>query len=141
MSTAHPVAGDLAWVLAPLLELPGVRHALIATGDGLVEGASPELERASAERVAAMTATVHAAARAFTTAFTDDETPELEQTVVESRHGFAIVVPAGHNTSLALFASPDAQLGNIAYQMQVQVAALARAMAAPERRPDTLAGR
>ncbi|GGY94989.1 roadblock/LC7 domain-containing protein [Streptomyces nitrosporeus] len=138
MSTT-PTTGDLAWVLTPLLELPGVQHAVVATGDGLVEGASPGLERASAERVAAMTATLHAAARAFTTAFTDAESPRLAQTVVESELGFAVVVPAGKNTTLALFAAPDAHLGNIAYQMQVQVTALTRAMHAPTRRPDTTA--
>ncbi|MGC5345254.1 roadblock/LC7 domain-containing protein [Streptomyces sp. DT24] len=139
MSTPPPTTADLAWVLTPLLELPGVQHAVVATGDGLVEGASPGLERASAERVAAMTATVHAAARAFTTAFTDVETPRLAQTVVESDLGFAVVVPAGKNTTLALFATPDAQLGNIAYQMQVQVTALTRAMNAPTRLPDAAA--
>ncbi|MFJ6214769.1 roadblock/LC7 domain-containing protein [Streptomyces sp. NPDC092296] len=132
----RPATEDLAWVLTPLLEVPGTLHAVIATGDGLVEGASAGLSRASAERVAAMTATVHAAARAFTVAFTDDEQPKLQQTVVESEHGFAIVVPAGQNTSLAVFASPEAQLGNIAYQMQVQVAALAKAMGSAARQPD-----
>ncbi|MFD9129267.1 roadblock/LC7 domain-containing protein [Kitasatospora sp. NPDC059571] len=137
MSTSRrPATDEVSWVLTPLLELPGVRHALIATGDGLVEGASPELDRASAERVAAMTATLHAASRAFTTAFTDEEKPRLAQTVVESDLGFAIVVPAGQNTSLAVFAEPDAQLGNIAFQMQVQVDALARALASPPRQSD-----
>lgn len=136
MTTRRPMSEDLAWVLEPLLELPGVQHALIATGDGLVEGTSPGLDRAAAERVAAMTATLHASARAFTTAFTDVEAPRLAQTVVESDLGFAVVVPAGENTSLALFAAADTQLGNIAYQMQVQVAALARAMSAPAREPD-----
>lgn len=135
-TTRRPVSDEISWVLTPLLELPGVRHALIATGDGLVEGASPGLDRASAERVAAMTATLHAASRAFTTAFTDEEKPKLAQTVVESDLGFAIVVPAGQNTSLAVFAEPEAQLGNIAYQMQVQVDALARALASPARQPD-----
>ncbi|MGA5819532.1 roadblock/LC7 domain-containing protein [Kitasatospora sp. NPDC094028] len=127
---------EISWVLHPLLELPGVLHAVIATGDGLVEGASDGLGRASAERVAAMTATVHAAARAFTTAFTDVERPALAQTVVESDLGYAIVVPAGENTSLAVFTSPEAQLGNVSYQMQIQVAALARALASPCRQQD-----
>ncbi|MGW1226461.1 roadblock/LC7 domain-containing protein [Streptomyces sp. NPDC001478] len=136
MSAPSPLTGDLAWVLTPLLELPGVQHAVVATGDGLVEGASPGLDRASGERVAAMTATLHAAARAFTTAFTGADTPQLAQTVVESDLGFAIVVPAGKNTTLALFAEPGAKLGDIAYQMQVQVTALTRAMHAPTRRPD-----
>ncbi|MED7949151.1 MULTISPECIES: roadblock/LC7 domain-containing protein [unclassified Streptomyces] len=126
----------MSWVLTPLLELPGVLHAVVATGDGLVEAASAGLGRASAERVAAMTATVHAAARAFTTAFTDVEQPRLAQTVVESELGFAVVVPAGENTSLAVFTTPEAQLGNVAYQMQVQVAALGRALASPARRQD-----
>ncbi|MFE6866869.1 roadblock/LC7 domain-containing protein [Kitasatospora sp. NPDC057692] len=136
-TTPSPSDTDgIAWVLTPLLELPGVVHAVIATGDGLVEAASDGLARASAERVAAMTATVHAAARAFTTAFTDVEQPRLAQTVVESDLGFAVVVPAGVNTSLAVFTTPEAQLGNVAYQMQVQVAALGRALASPARRQD-----
>lgn len=133
---APAAAEGIGWVLSPLLELPGVVHAVIATGDGLVEAASAGLGRASAERVAAMTATVHAAARAFTTAFTDTEQPRLAQTVVESELGFAVVVPAGENTSLAVFTTPEAQLGNVAYQMQVQVAALGRALASPARRQD-----
>ncbi|MFD5467342.1 roadblock/LC7 domain-containing protein [Kitasatospora sp. NPDC127059] len=133
-SSPSPTATDeISWVLSPLLELPGVLHAVVATGDGLVEAASDGLGRASAERVAAMTATVHAAARAFTTAFTDTERPRLAQTVVESDLGYAIVVPAGENTSLAVFTAPDAQLGNVAYQMQLQVAALGRALASPSR--------
>ncbi|MCG6496604.1 roadblock/LC7 domain-containing protein [Kitasatospora sp. A2-31] len=139
-STTSPTATDeISWVLTPLLELPGVLHAVIATGDGLVEGASDGLGRASAERVAAMTATLHAASRAFTTSFTDVEQPRLAQTVVESDLGFAIVVPAGENTSLAVFTTPEAQLGNVAYQMQVQVAALGRALASPARRQDATA--
>ncbi|WP_395294005.1 roadblock/LC7 domain-containing protein [Kitasatospora hibisci] len=139
-STSSPTATDeISWVLTPLLELPGVLHAVIATGDGLVEGASDGLGRASAERVAAMTATLHAASRAFTTSFTDVEQPRLAQTVVESDLGFAIVVPAGENTSLAVFTTSEAQLGNVAYQMQVQVAALGRALASPARRQDATA--
>jgi predicted regulator of Ras-like GTPase activity (Roadblock/LC7/MglB family) len=59
--------------------------------------------------------------------------------VVESDRGFAIVVPAGKNTTLALFAEAGARLGDIAYQMQVQVNALTRAMNAPARQPDTAA--
>ncbi|MEV7782792.1 roadblock/LC7 domain-containing protein [Kitasatospora sp. NPDC088351] len=139
MSTSPTATDEISWVLTPLLELPGVLHAVIATGDGLVEGASDGLDRASAERVAAMTATVHAAARAFTSAFTDTDQPRLAQTVVESELGFAIVVPAGENTSLAVFTSPEAQLGNVAYQMQVQVAALGRAMASPARQQESTA--
>ncbi|WP_033214744.1 roadblock/LC7 domain-containing protein [Kitasatospora phosalacinea] len=124
---------DLSWVLTPLLDLPGVQNAVIATGDGLVTGHSADLGRDGADRVAAMTASLHAAARAFTTAFTGAEKVALSQTVVESEHGYAVVTPAGENSSLAVFAVPGADLGTIAYQMQVQVAALARALASPAR--------
>ncbi|MFB7943584.1 roadblock/LC7 domain-containing protein [Kitasatospora phosalacinea] len=124
---------DLSWVLTPLLDLPGVQNAVIATGDGLVTGQSADLGRDGADRVAAMTASLHAAARAFTTAFTGAEKVALNQTVVESEHGYAVVTPAGENSSLAVFALPGADLGTIAYQMQVQVAALARALASPAR--------
>nr|WP_202524094.1 roadblock/LC7 domain-containing protein [Kitasatospora sp. SID7827] len=116
-----------------MLDLPGVQNAVIATGDGLVTGHSADLGRDGADRVAAMTASLHAAARAFTTAFTGEEKTALSQTVVESEHGYAVVTPAGENSSLAVFALPGADLGTIAYQMQVQVAALARALASPAR--------
>ncbi|MEV6103598.1 roadblock/LC7 domain-containing protein [Streptomyces sp. NPDC051940] len=126
---------EIAWILDPLLELPGVEHALIATGDGLPTAHSTSLTRADADRVAAMTAPLHAAARAVTTAFTGHEAPRPAQTVVESDLGFVIVTPAGTNTALAVFAAPGADLGTIAYRMQVQVAALARVMSTPDRRP------
>lgn len=127
------IRDDISWVLEPLLELPGVQHAVIATGDGLVEGSSVRLDRATSERVAAMTATLHAAGRAIVSAFGGDPEPRIAQSVVEFGGGYVVLVPAGEHASLALLASADAELGNIAYQMQVQVAALARAMDVPTR--------
>lgn len=49
VSARRPVREDTSWVLAPLLELPHVVHAAVVSGDGLVEGRSPGLERESAE--------------------------------------------------------------------------------------------
>ncbi|NSC22281.1 hypothetical protein FM076_14220 [Streptomyces albus subsp. chlorinus] len=40
---------DTSWVLAPLLELPHVIHAAVVSGDGLIEGRSPDPGREAAE--------------------------------------------------------------------------------------------
>ena len=62
MTTRRPLAEDLAWVLEPLLELPGVQHAVIATGDGLLEGSSPDLDRAAViDRIVSLAASAVAA--------------------------------------------------------------------------------
>ena len=69
MSAPNPTTGDLAWVLTPLLELPGVQHAVVATGttvhlagqtaldaDGVVvgDGVVEQFERALANLLTAL---------------------------------------------------------------------------------------
>ena len=56
-------AGDTAWVLEPILQVPHVVAAVLLTRDGLVTGYTDALTRPSAERVAAITSTVQGACR------------------------------------------------------------------------------
>lgn len=128
------VREDTSWVLAPLLDLPHVIHAAVISGDGLIEGRSPGLERDAAEGVAAMLSALQGAARTTTAAFAADFQVQLRQTVVESDHGWVFAIPAGENTTLAVFAGPDVNMGVVTHHMQVQVATLgAKAMSSPPR--------
>lgn len=125
---------DTSWVLAPLLELPHVIHAAVISGDGLIEGRSPNLERESAEGAAAMLSALQGAARTTTAAFTGDNDVELRQTVIESDRGWVFAIPAGENTCLVVFAGPEVNMGVVTHQMQVQVATLgSKAMSSPTR--------
>ncbi|MET7637387.1 roadblock/LC7 domain-containing protein [Streptomyces sp. NPDC005438] len=135
----RPVPEDLSWVLAPLLELPHVRHAAVISGDGLIEGASTGLSRESAEGVAAMMSALQGAARTTTAAFSGTYDVQLRQTVVESNQGWVFAIPAGENTCLAVYAEPEVNMGVVTHQMHVQVASLgAKTMNSP-RRTDTVA--
>lgn len=57
-------AGETAWVLDPVLQVPHVLAAVLLTRDGLATGYTDGLSQASAERVAAITSTVQGACRA-----------------------------------------------------------------------------
>ncbi|MGW7515261.1 roadblock/LC7 domain-containing protein [Streptomyces sp. NPDC054796] len=128
------VREDTSWVLAPLLDLPHVVHAAVISGDGLIEGASPGLEREAAEGVAAMMSALQGAARTTTVAFSGDFGVKLRQTVIESDQGWVFAIPAGENTCLAVFAEPEVNMGVVTHHMQVQVATLgAKTMNAPPR--------
>lgn len=128
------VREDTSWVLAPLLELPHVIHAAVISGDGLIEGRSPDLARDSAEGVAAMLSALQGAARTTTAAFAGEFDVTLRQTVIESDLGWVFAIPAGDNTCLAVFAGPEVNMGVVTHQMQVQVATLgSKAMSRPTR--------
>ncbi|MGW7349777.1 roadblock/LC7 domain-containing protein [Streptomyces sp. Z26] len=130
----RPVHEDMSWVLGPLLELPHVVHAAVISGDGLIQGRSPGLEREPAEGVAAMMSALQGAARTTTAAFSGAEDVRLRQTVVESDRGWVFAIPAGENTCLAVFAAHDVNMRVVTHQMQVQVATLgAKAMSSPPR--------
>ncbi|HEV7627332.1 MAG TPA: roadblock/LC7 domain-containing protein [Streptomyces sp.] len=134
-TSAHrPVREDTSWVLAPLLELPHVIHAAVISGDGLIEGRSPELEQDAAEGVAAMLSALRGAARTTTAAFAGDYDIQLRQTVIESDRGWVFAIPAGENTCLAVFAGREVNMGVVTHHMQVQVATLgAKTMNSPPR--------
>lgn len=133
-SARKALRDDTSWVLAPLLDLPHVLHAAVISGDGLIEGRSPDLRREAAEGVAAMLSALQGAARTTTAAFAGTYDVRLRQTVVESDQGWVFAIPAGENTALAVFAGPDVNMGVVTHQMQVQVASLgAKTMNSPAR--------
>ncbi|MGW8374455.1 roadblock/LC7 domain-containing protein [Streptomyces sp. ODS28] len=132
--TRRSLREDTSWVLAPLTELPHVVHAAVISGDGLIEGRSSRLERDAAEGVAAMLSALQGAARTTTAAFAGDHDVTLRQTVIESDRGWVFAIPAGENTTLAVFAEPEVNMGVVTHHMQVQVASLgAKTMNSPPR--------
>ncbi|WP_269858030.1 roadblock/LC7 domain-containing protein [Streptomyces sp. RPT161] len=124
MNAFRKATEDKSWVLGPLLELPHVVHAAVLSGDGFIEGRSPDLAEADAEGAAAMMSALQGAARATTQAFSGNPKPRLRQTIIESDDGYVFVIPAGGNAYLAVFTSLEVNLGVVAHQMQIQVKSL-----------------
>ncbi|MFI6350121.1 roadblock/LC7 domain-containing protein [Streptomyces sp. NPDC050560] len=130
-------AADTAWVLDPILEVPHVLAAVVLTRDGLVTGYSEALSQASAERVAAITSTVHGACRTAAAAFADRDSASVRQIVVESDHGYILIVPTEHGSCVAASGDGEVRLDLLAHRVHSQVARLGeKAMAAAPRAVD-----
>ncbi|MFJ3670612.1 roadblock/LC7 domain-containing protein [Streptomyces sp. NPDC090106] len=130
-------AGDTAWVLEPILEVPHVRAAVLLTRDGLVTGYTDALSRPSAERVAAITSTVQGACRTAAAAFADRDRAEVRQVVIESDRGYVLIVPTEHGTCVAAYGGPEVRLDLLAHRVHSQVARLGeKAMSAAPRGSD-----
>ncbi|MDQ0988969.1 roadblock/LC7 domain-containing protein [Streptomyces sp. V3I7] len=135
--TSSREAGDTAWVLDPILEVPHVTAAVLLTRDGLVTGYTDALTQPSAERVAAITSTVQGACRTAAAAFADRERVEIRQVVIESDHGYVLIVPTDHGTCVAACGDPEVRLDLLAHRVHSQVARLGeKAMAAAPRGGD-----
>ncbi|GAB2746856.1 roadblock/LC7 domain-containing protein [Streptomyces bullii] len=129
--------GDTAWVLDPILQVPRVVAAVLLTRDGLVKGYTDALEQPSAERVAAITSTVQGACRTAAAAFADRDRAEVRQVVIESDHGYVLIVPTDHGTCVAAYGDPEVRLDMLAHRVHSQVARLGeKAMAAAPREAD-----
>ncbi|CAM5675347.1 roadblock/LC7 domain-containing protein [Streptomyces sp. WAC 01325] len=130
-------AGDTAWVLEPILEVPHVVAAVLLTRDGLVTGYTDALTQPSAERVAAITSTVQGACRTAAAAFADRERAEVRQVVIESDHGYVLIVPTDHGSCVAAYGDGEVRLDMLAHRVHSQVARLGeKAMAAAPRGAD-----
>lgn len=127
-------ATGTAWVLDPILQVPHVVAAVLLTRDGLVTGWTDALSQASAERVAAITGTVQGACRTAAAAFADREGSEVRQVVIESDHGYVLIVPTDHGTCVAAYGDPEVRLDLLAHRVHSQVARLGqKAMTAAPR--------
>ncbi|MET9551679.1 roadblock/LC7 domain-containing protein [Streptomyces sp. NPDC006645] len=117
-------AGETAWVLDPILEIPHVRAAVLLTRDGLVSGYTDALTQATAERTAAIISTVHGACRTAAAAFADHDDAEIRQIVIESDHGYILVAPTSHGTCVAAYGGTEVRLDLLAHRVHSQVVRL-----------------
>lgn len=105
----------LAWLLDDLTQrVPHVRHALVLSNDGLVTGASGELDRPTAEHLAAVSSGFHSLAKGAGRQF---GTGGVRQTMVEFDDGFLFVTAAGDGSCLSVLSGMEADIGQVAYEM------------------------
>jgi predicted regulator of Ras-like GTPase activity (Roadblock/LC7/MglB family) len=125
-------AGDLNWLLDDLVKrLAGSRHAVVLSSDGLLMGRSAELPTEDAEHLSAMCSGFQSLARGTGHHFGGGA---VRQTVVEMDEAILLLVSAGHGASLALLADADADLGMLAYELNLLVVQVGSALATRPRR-------
>lgn len=130
-STATAGKDQLNWLLDGLVRrLAGAEQAIALSGDGLLLARSAAMDRDGAEHLAAMASAFQSLSRAVGSQFGKGV---VRQSVVELEYGYLVVTEAGEGACLALLASVNADLGMVAYEMNVIVQQVGRSLSANPR--------
>jgi predicted regulator of Ras-like GTPase activity (Roadblock/LC7/MglB family) len=122
---------ELNWLLDDLVRrLVGAEDAIVLSADGLLLGRSTTLGRENAEHLAAMASAFQSLSRGVGAQFGKGG---VQQTVVELEAGYLVVTEAGAGACLALLASAHADLGMVAYELNVIVGQVGGALSASPR--------
>jgi predicted regulator of Ras-like GTPase activity (Roadblock/LC7/MglB family) len=121
----------LNWLLDDLVRrLAGAEKAIALSADGLLLGRSATVDRESAEHLAAMASAFQSLSRGVGRQFSKGL---VLQTVVELEYGYLVVTEGGEGACLALLASVNADLGMVAYEMNVIVQQVRSSLSASPR--------
>ena len=122
---------DIDWLLDELLDRAvGSRHAIVLSADGLLIGRSHDLGKEDAEHLSAVASAFQSLARGTGRHFSGSE---VLQTVVEMENAYLFVTGAGRGACLAVLAAESADVGLIAYEMNVLVDQVGRYLDAAPR--------
>jgi predicted regulator of Ras-like GTPase activity (Roadblock/LC7/MglB family) len=119
MSDKANSEADLNWLLDNLVErVVGIQHAVVLSADGLLIGKSRELSKDDSDQLSAMASAFQSLARGTGRHFGGGL---VRQTIVEMEHAFLFVTAAGRGACLAVLAEETADVGVIAYEMNLLV--------------------
>jgi predicted regulator of Ras-like GTPase activity (Roadblock/LC7/MglB family) len=115
MRPGGPTSGELDWLLADFAKaMPGVRHALVVSADGLRLAASEQLDSAFADRLAAAASGLVSLSRG--TAKVLGAEP-VSQTIVEMAGGYLFVSSLSQGSTLTVYADRECDIGLLGYEM------------------------
>ncbi|HEY2307016.1 MAG TPA: roadblock/LC7 domain-containing protein [Streptosporangiaceae bacterium] len=117
---------DLNWLITNFVErVPSVAHAIVVSADGLPlafsDGFPPDRADQLAAVASGLSSLTQGAARVF-------EGGAVLQTVVEMEGGLLLSMSISNGSSLAVLASPDCDMGLVAYEMTLLVERVGRAL-------------
>lgn len=108
-----------SWQLDLVAQVPGVRHVVVLSADGLVRVRTDHTERDVAETLAATCAGLTSLGSGVSRSFGDGTDPW--QVMVEFSQGFLFVRGAGDGSRLAVVTEQTVDAVLVAQQMQAQV--------------------
>jgi len=122
---------DLTWLLDDLVgRVKQAEHAVVLSVDGLLKASSRGLGKDDAEHLAAIASGIQSLARGAGKRF---QGGPVQQVIVEMSSSFLLITAAGHGACLAVLAAEDADLGLIAYEMNMLVTRADRFLTSPQR--------
>ena len=120
---------DITWLVNDLVDrVAHVQQAVVLSHDGLLIAKSTGLSREDAEHLSAVAAgcTASPAAPAAGSA-----AGPVRQTIIEMEAGFLFVTAGGNGACIAVLATEDADVGLIAYEMEMLVARVGQYLSTP----------
>jgi predicted regulator of Ras-like GTPase activity (Roadblock/LC7/MglB family) len=116
---ANTGVSELDWLLDDLVKrVAGADRAVVLSADGLLIGMSSNLSEEDAEHLSAVASAFQSLARGTGRHFGGGN---VRQTMVEMDHAFLFVTAAGAGACLALLAGEHADMGMVAYEMNLMV--------------------
>ena len=130
-SNVSEMSPNLDWLLSDMVrQVPEIGHAVLLSTDGLLLGASGEMNRDQAERLSAVASGFHSLAKGAGRHFAAGQ---VIQTMVELEGGFLFVVAAGEGSCLSVFGDAEVDVGLVAYEMARLVKRVGAHLGTPER--------
>jgi predicted regulator of Ras-like GTPase activity (Roadblock/LC7/MglB family) len=125
---------DLQWLLDDFVErVAAVDRAVVLSADGLLVGRSSSLSIDDGEHLSAVASGFQSLARGAARHFASGR---VRQTMVEMDHAFLFVTAAGLGACLAVLASEKADVGLVAYEMNILIKRVGTHMSAAPRVAD-----
>lgn len=119
MRQMSQAASNINWLINNFVErVPGVQEAVVVSSDGLPMAASTGLDRASADRFAAVASGLIGLAYGAAGRFGGGAVNEV---IVEMENAFIFVTGISDGSSLAVVASSQCDVGLVGYEMALLV--------------------
>jgi uncharacterized protein len=110
-------AQQFNWLLSQFAaNTPEVREAIAVSSDGLLIAMSHMVDRANADRLAAITSAIISLASGASRVY---ELGAPNKVIIDLEGGFVLVSAISAGSTLGVLASRSANLGNLAYEMAV----------------------
>lgn len=125
---------DLQWLLDDFIgRVTAVDRAVVLSADGLLVGRSSSLSDEDGEHLSAVASGFQSLARGAARHF---EVGSVRQTMVEMDRAFLFVTAAGRGACLAVLATENADVGLVAYEMNILLKKVGGYMIASPRATD-----
>jgi predicted regulator of Ras-like GTPase activity (Roadblock/LC7/MglB family) len=119
MTSSSPETRDVNWLLSNFVDATaGVRQAIAVSSDGLLMAMSANLDRAGADRLAAIVAGLRSLADGAARVMSAGG---VAQVMVEMHDAYLFVTSISDGSALGVMAVRDANLGLIGYELTVLV--------------------
>jgi uncharacterized protein len=119
VNTLSAEAANVSWLLGNFVKsVPGVRHTLVVSADGLLMAMSDELDRTSGDQLAAIVAGLSSLTRG---AARQLRAGAVRQSIVEMDELFLFTTSISDGSVLAVAAAATCDVGLVGYEMTLLV--------------------